>query len=100
MTLHSRMLEVIKGLDARVGVPAARALAAERRPLPDEPRDVLFIRLWGLGNLALLAPLFAAARPRRLRLLTLARNAAFIASSFALIWMVSSANSRNIRPSQ
>ena len=82
MTLHSRLLEGLKGLDALVGVPAARALAGGRRPLPEAPRDVLFLRLWGLGNLALLAPLFAAARPRRLRLLTLARNRAFVAGQF------------------
>jgi len=80
--LHSRMLEALKGLDALVGVPAVRVLAGGRRPLPERPRDVLFIRLWGLGNLALLAPLFAAARPRRLRLLTLARNRAFVAGQF------------------
>ena len=82
MTLHSRLLDALKGLDARVGVPAARALPAARRALPDDPADVLFIRLWGLGNLALLAPLFAAAAPRRLRLLTLARNRDFVAAQF------------------
>ena len=82
MTLHSRLLEVLKALDARVGVPAARALGGPRRALPHAPRDVLFIRLWGLGNLALLSPLFAAAGPRRLRLLTLGRNRAFVAGQF------------------
>lgn len=82
VTLHSRILDLTKGLDALIGVPAVRALPHARRALPHDPRDVLFIRLWGLGNLALLAPLFAAASPRRLRLLTLARNTGFVAAQF------------------
>lgn len=76
------MLDGVKALDAWLGMPAVRALPAARRELDPDPRDALFIRLWGLGNLALLAPLFAAARPRRLRLLTLARNAGFVATQF------------------
>jgi len=82
VTIHSRLLELAKGFDALVGVPAARSGPAERRPLPGDSSDVLFIRLWGLGNLALLSPLLAAARPRRLRLLTLARNREFLATQF------------------
>jgi heptosyltransferase III len=79
MSLHSRLLDACKSVDAALGVPAARLLAGRRRPLPDAPRDVLVIRLWGLGNLALMAPsLRAAAERGRVRLLTLERNADFV----------------------
>ncbi|HEX5011853.1 MAG TPA: glycosyltransferase family 9 protein [Planctomycetota bacterium] len=79
MSLHSRLLDACKSVDAALGVPAARLLAGARRPLPAAPRDVLVIRLWGLGNLALMAPSLRAAAARgRVRLLTLERNAEFV----------------------
>jgi ADP-heptose:LPS heptosyltransferase len=79
VSLHSRLLDACKSLDAALGVPAARLLAGARRPLPEQPRDVLCVRLWGLGNLALLAPSLTAAAARgRVRLLTLERNADFV----------------------
>jgi ADP-heptose:LPS heptosyltransferase len=82
VTLHSRLLDLCKSADAALGIPLARACGGARRPLPDDPRDVLAVRLWGLGNLVLLAPLFALAGERRVRLLTLARNAGFMAAHF------------------
>jgi len=79
MSLHSRLLDACKSLDAALGVPAARLVSGARRPWPAAPRDVLCIRLWGLGNLALLAPALRAAAARgRVRLLTLERNADFV----------------------
>lgn len=78
MSLPSRLIEVAKGVDALIGRPLARAARGPLRTLPTDPEDVLVIRLWGLGNLALLAPQFAANRQRRLRLMTLQRNAAFV----------------------
>jgi len=78
MSLPSRLIEVAKGIDALIGRPLARATQAPRRTLPNDPEDVLIIRLWGLGNLALLAPQFAANRQRRLRLMTLQRNVSFV----------------------
>jgi heptosyltransferase-2 len=79
VSLHSRLLDACKSLDAALGVPAARLFAGGRRPLPAAPRDVLCVRLWGLGNLALLAPSLRAAATRgRVRLLTLERNADFV----------------------
>jgi len=81
MTLHSRAIEGFKRLDALLGIPLARALGGPARLLPEQPRDVLVVRLWGLGNLVLLAPVFAAAAGR-VRLLTLRRNADFVAAHF------------------
>jgi len=82
MTLHSHLLDLCKSADSALGVPLARALAGPPRPLPADPRDVLCVRLWGIGNLVLLAPLFALAGERRIRLLTLERNTAFMAAHF------------------
>lgn len=80
MSFTSRFLDAAKSVDAVLGVPLARLAGARpRRRLPVTPRDVLVLRLWGLGNLALLAPhLNAAACVGRVRLLTLARNADFV----------------------
>ena len=79
MSWHSRLLDACKSVDAGVGVPLARLVGGARRTVPDAPRDVLVLRLWGLGNLVLLAPhLQAAARRGRVRLLTLQRNADFV----------------------
>ncbi|MHC4844934.1 MAG: hypothetical protein ACYTCU_02105, partial [Planctomycetota bacterium] len=78
MRLHRSLVDLFKGLDAAVGIPLARALPRARRPLPDDPRDVLLVRLWGLGNLALLGPVLDGAAGRRLRLLTLRRNEAHV----------------------
>jgi ADP-heptose:LPS heptosyltransferase len=82
MTLQSRILEVAKSLDAWAGVPLARHLGGRRREQAVQPRDVLFVRLWGLGNLTLLAPTLTAHRHRRLRLLTLEANAPFVRHHF------------------
>jgi heptosyltransferase-2 len=78
MSLASRLLEFAKDGDALLGRGVAAFGHGGSRTLPDDPSDVLVIRLWGLGNLALMAPLFAANAGRRVRLLTLQRNAAFV----------------------
>lgn len=78
MTLSSRRIEVLKAFDAWAArvVPAPKG---PRRALASRPpRDVLLVRLWGLGNLAMLAPVLRANRERRLRVLTLERNVAFL----------------------
>jgi heptosyltransferase-2 len=72
--LHRSLVDLLKNLDAAVGIPLSRALPRARRPLPTDPHDVLLIRLWGLGNLALLGPILDRASDRRIRLLTLRRN--------------------------
>ncbi len=85
MTLHTRMLEVAKELDSKLGEPLARWMSGPRRALPRVTRDALLVRLWGLGNLAMLAPFMAAARRPggpRLRLLTLAENRPFVEAHF------------------
>lgn len=79
MSLHSRLLDLAKRVDSLAGRPLARHRPGAARALPADPRDVLVIRLWGLGNLVLLAPhLVAAAATRRVRLLTLERNVDFV----------------------
>jgi len=78
MNLPSRLIEFAKDADALIGHGLAALAHGGSRPLPADPDDVLVIRLWGLGNLALMAPLFAANTSRRVRLLTLRRNAAFV----------------------
>lgn len=80
---RSATLEGLKRVDRwSAGALGLVARRSARRPLPDgRVDDLLVTRLWGLGNLALMAPLFAAfAPPRlgRLRLLTLERNRAFV----------------------
>lgn len=82
MTLNSRLLEAAKSLDAWAGVPLARRLGGARRVLRADVDNALLIRLWGLGNLTLLAPVLAANRSRRLRLLTLERNVRFVRYHF------------------
>jgi ADP-heptose:LPS heptosyltransferase len=82
VSLHSHLLDVAKRLDSALGIPLSRTLPRPARRLPDRPHDVLFIRLWGLGNLALMAGPLAAARKGRVRLLTLARNQPFVASQY------------------
>lgn len=78
MNLRSRLFDALKTVDAVVGRPLA-ACTAPRRPLPAHPRDVLVVRLWGLGNLALVVPHLRATRgDARMRILTLERNAAFL----------------------
>lgn len=83
MTLHSRLLDAFKSADALVGAPLARVARGAPRRLPPTPSDVLIVRLWGLGNLALMAPVLAATGLRRLRVLTLARNADFLRRQFS-----------------
>ena len=55
-----------------------REMASSRDALVGEPRRILLIKFWGLGNLVLLLPVFRALRRRypgaRIELLTLARN--------------------------
>lgn len=80
MTLSGRVLEICKALDAALGVPLARRADRTRRALPAHPRDVLVVRLWGLGNLAMIAPTLERLRDRRVRLVTLAQHAGFIAA--------------------
>ncbi|MFT7463092.1 MAG: ADP-heptose:LPS heptosyltransferase [Pseudohongiellaceae bacterium] len=82
MTLASRGIEFAKGVDSLLGRPLAKAAHGGQRPLPSEPSNVLAIRLWGLGNLALLAPQFAASCDIRVRLLTLKQNAPFVRRYF------------------
>ncbi|MCB9899170.1 MAG: glycosyltransferase family 9 protein [Planctomycetes bacterium] len=78
MNVPSRLVELCKVADARLGgALARRAQEGPRRVLPDDVHDVLVVRLWGLGNLTLLAPQLAANAQRRVRLLTLACNAPF-----------------------
>jgi ADP-heptose:LPS heptosyltransferase len=62
-------------------LPALRTLremASPRESLVGEPRRILLVKFWGLGNLVLLLPVFRALRERypgaRIDLLTLARN--------------------------
>lgn len=76
--LRSRIIEGLKRLDAWLGARLVTRLAGARRELHASPQDVLLVRLWGLGNLALLAPLLAAQGERRVRLLTLARHRRFL----------------------
>jgi heptosyltransferase-2 len=76
--LRSRIIEGLKSLDAWLGARLVPRCAGARRELHPAPRDVLVVRLWGLGNLALLAPLMAAQGDRRVRLLTLARHRRFL----------------------
>lgn len=79
MSLHSRLHDLAKSADAALGRPLAHLAGGARRPLPAAPRDVLCLRLWGLGNLVLLGPhLLAAAAQGRVRLMTLARHAGFV----------------------
>lgn len=78
MRLNRSLVDLCKSLDAVIGIPIARALPRARRPVPHDPRDVLLVRLWGLGNLALLGPIFDGAAGRRMRLLTLKRNEAHV----------------------
>ena len=82
MTLQSRILEAAKTFDAWAGIPLARRLAGRRRSLPTQVDDALLVRLWGLGNLTLLAPVLQANRDRRLRLLTLTANVSFVRHHF------------------
>jgi len=89
MSLASRGLDALKRFDGLVGRVAVAGLSGRRRELPDDPADVLVIRLWGLGNLTLLAPLLAAHGDRRLRLLTLNRNRGFIEQHVAGLQVLS-----------
>ncbi|MDG2149067.1 MAG: glycosyltransferase family 9 protein [Planctomycetota bacterium] len=79
MNARSRLYDALKSVDTLAGAFTTRYLCSPRRPMPAAPQDVLAIRLWGLGNLALLAPQFHAARgSHRVRLLTLERNGDFV----------------------
>lgn len=78
MSVASRLIEGLKGLDERAAPRLARH-AGPQRELHGPARDVLLTRLWGLGNLALIAPSLARFEGR-LRILTLRRNAAFLAA--------------------
>lgn len=79
MNMHSRLLDALKSVDSVLGKAAARHLSGSNRALPEAPRDVLVVRLWGLGNLAILAPQLHAVRGQvRVRLLTLERNGEFL----------------------
>ncbi|RKY21949.1 MAG: hypothetical protein DRQ55_02690 [Planctomycetota bacterium] len=78
MNLRSRLIESLKRLDSGLGRVAVPLLAGAPRPLPAAPDDALVVRLWGLGNLALMAPRLAPWPGRRLRLLTFARQRAFV----------------------
>ncbi len=79
---RSHALEALKRFDATLAPALARAARhSARRALPSgTPADVVVVRLWGLGNLALMTPLFAASRRsgQRMRLVTLERNRAFM----------------------
>lgn len=81
MSLASHVIEACKAVDDVLGRPLARRATGPRRPLPPHPTDILVVRLWGLGNLVLMAGLLAAQLQRglRVRLLTLARHEAFLA---------------------
>ncbi len=56
----------------------AREMIAPRDALVGEPRTIVLVKFWGLGNLVLLLPVFRALRRRypsaRILLVTLARN--------------------------
>ena len=56
----------------------AREMIAPRDALVGEPRTIVLLKFWGLGNLVLLLPVFRALRRRypsaRILLVTLARN--------------------------
>lgn len=60
------------------GCRTLREMIASRDGLVGEPRRILLIKFWGLGNLVLLLPVFRALRRRypsaRIELLTLSRN--------------------------
>lgn len=75
MIFGSRLIDLLKRVDALLGRSLARAFCRPGRALPANADDVLVVRLWGMGNLVLLAPLLAAQSCRRVRLLTLQRNA-------------------------
>ncbi|GJM20180.1 MAG: heptosyltransferase [Planctomycetota bacterium] len=76
MSLASRFIDALKQLDAGVAPLLARGAGASRE-VPDHPRDALVVRLWGLGNLALLTPSLARF-DGRLRVFTLERHRAFL----------------------
>lgn len=87
----SRTIEVQKRADALIGIPLIQALrplksghsARGRSPL-DPPRRALLVKLWGLGNLAMILPHARALRRAhpdcRIELLTLERNVEFAAA--------------------
>ncbi|MGQ0552028.1 MAG: glycosyltransferase family 9 protein [Planctomycetota bacterium] len=80
--MRHHFLDCCKRVDATLGRALGSAVSRRRRTLHSAPRDILVLRLWGLGNLALMAPLFCSWRGRRVRLLTLARHAEFLRHQF------------------
>lgn len=84
--------EIRKQLDRLIGIPAVQLLrlgrhsrgrSAAAEQAAREPDRILFIKLWGVGNLAMILPLIRAARRRhptaRIEFLTLDRNTPFLA---------------------
>ncbi len=99
MSMHSRLLDLCKSLDASLGGLVVRfAPGTTNRKMPRRPTDVVLIRLWGLGNLALLAPHLAACRDStRLRLLTLERNREFVVQHFPWVEVLSLPDPSSLR---
>jgi heptosyltransferase III len=64
----STALELKKLIDRAIGVPLLHAAAVARRAgapaPPKEVRRVLLVKLWGLGNLAMMLPIAAALKQR------------------------------------
>lgn len=85
----SLAVEAKKVVDRWIGVPAVvgwRALDRLRgrraAELPTDPARILFVKLWGIGNLAMILPLVRATKRRypraRIDFLTLTGNRAFL----------------------
>ena len=77
----AKWVDRVFGRAACAALAAARLLremAAPRQGLVGEPRRILLVKFWGLGNIVMLLPVFRALRRRypgaRIVLLTLARN--------------------------
>ncbi|MFH0946121.1 MAG: glycosyltransferase family 9 protein [Planctomycetota bacterium] len=81
--------EMKKQIDRAFGVPlvlllrsADSLLGRRQRPMPGNPERILIVKLWGVGNLAMLLPLARAVREQaaeaRLEFLTLDRNREFL----------------------
>lgn len=86
----SALVEFQKLVDRALGIPLVlavrgfdRLFGRAQRPPPQAARRVLFLKLWGVGNLAMIAPLARAVKRRwpaaRIDFLSLAGQRSFLA---------------------